>query len=56
MFGIYTRCQQIDCFKVRQPVDNIPLYFTGITTYIQTELAPKITATASVAQSVGALV
>ena len=31
---------------------NIPLYFTGITTYIYTELAPKLTATASVAQSV----
>ena len=30
---------------------NIPLYFTGITTYIYTELAPKLTATAS-AQSV----
>ena len=29
---------------------NIPLYFTGITTY--TELSPKLTATASVAQSV----
>ena len=31
---------------------NIPLYFTGITTFIYTELAPKLTATASVAQSV----
>ena len=31
---------------------NIPLYFTSITTYIYTELAPKLTATASVAQSV----
>ena len=31
---------------------NIPLYFTGITTCIYTELAPKLTATASVAQSV----
>ena len=37
---------------------NIPLYFTGITTYIYiyiyiyTELAPKLMATASVAQSV----
>ena len=31
---------------------SIPLYFTGITTYIYTELAPKLTATASVAQSV----
>ena len=30
-----------------------PLYFTGITTYcIYTELAPKLTAMASVAQSV----
>ena len=27
---------------------NIPLYFTGITTYIYTELAPKLMATASV--------
>ena len=31
---------------------NIPLYFTGIATCIYTELAPKLTATASVAQSV----
>ena len=31
---------------------NIPLYFTGITTCIYTELAPKLTATTSVAQSV----
>ena len=31
---------------------NIPLYFTGITTYIYTELAPKLMATASVAQLV----
>ena len=31
---------------------NIPLYFTGITTYTYTELAPNHTATASVAQSV----
>ena len=31
---------------------NIPLYSTGITTYIHTELAPKLTATVSVAQSV----
>ena len=31
---------------------NIPLYFTGITTYIYTERAHKLTATASVAQSV----
>ena len=31
---------------------KIPLYFTGITTYTYTELAPKLTATASVAQSV----
>ena len=30
---------------------NIPLYFTGITTCIYTELAPKLTATASVVQS-----
>ena len=31
---------------------NIPLYFTGITTCIYTELAPKLTATAApVAQS-----
>ena len=32
---------------------NIPLYFTGITIsliYIYTELAPKLSATASVAQ------
>ena len=27
---------------------NMPLYFTGITTYIYTELAPKLTATTSV--------
>ena len=35
-------------------VFNIPLYFTSITTYIyiyNTELAPKLTATASVTQS-----
>ena len=31
---------------------NIPLYFTGITIYIYTELTPKLTATASVTQSV----
>ena len=31
---------------------NIPLYFTGITTCIYAELASKLTATASVAQSV----
>ena len=31
---------------------NIPLYFTGITTYVYTELAPKLTATAFVAQLV----
>ena len=31
---------------------NVHLYFTGITTYVCTELAPKLTATASVAQSV----
>ena len=31
---------------------NIHVYFTGITTYIYTELAPKLTAAASVAQSV----
>ena len=31
---------------------NIPLYFTGITTYIYTEPTSKLTATASVAQSV----
>ena len=31
---------------------NIPLYVTDITTYIYTELAPKLSATASVAQSV----
>ena len=31
---------------------NILLYFTDITTCIYTELAPKLTATASVAQSV----
>ena len=30
---------------------NIPLYFTGITTYINTELEPELTATASIAQS-----
>ena len=28
------------------------LYFTGITTYMYTELAPKLTATSSAAQSV----
>ena len=31
---------------------NIPLYFTGITTHIYAELAPKLSATASVAQLV----
>ena len=31
---------------------NIPLYFTGITIYIYTELVHKLTATASVAQLV----
>ena len=31
---------------------NISLYFTGITTCIYTELAPKLTEMASVAQSV----
>ena len=31
---------------------NIPLYFTGITTCIYTELAPKLTEMASVAQSI----
>ena len=31
---------------------NIHLYFTGITTYIYTELALKLTGTPSVAQSV----
>ena len=31
---------------------NIPLYFTGITNCIYTELAPTFTAPASVAQSV----
>ena len=31
---------------------NIPLYFTGITTYIYTERTLKLTATASVAQAV----
>ena len=39
---------------MRDYIFNIPLYFTGITTYIYiyTELAPKLTATASVAQLV----
>ena len=32
--------------------EALALYFTGITTYIYTVLAPKLTATASVAQSV----
>ena len=31
---------------------NIPLYSTDIATYIHTELAPKLTSTVSVAQSV----
>ena len=31
---------------------NVPLYFTSIITCFFTELAPKLTATASVAQSV----
>ena len=33
-------------------ISNIPLYFIGIITYIYTELIPKVTATASVSQSV----
>ena len=32
---------------------NIPLYFTGITTYIYTELAPKHIATYDFCSSVG---
>ena len=43
-------------YRYRVQCDRGPLYFTGITTYIVyteiTELAPKLTATASVAQPV----